>query len=103
MLSFEQNEVYVFTVRVTAKILNLNECLSLHRALKSNYYYYCIGSLNVKSKNVLNKMVNVCGKVVGKRQHCQGLQLRIGLANYCLLCCSFSKNDAAVRSVQTFL
>ena len=30
----------VFTVRVTVKIQNLNECLSLHRTLKSNYYYY---------------------------------------------------------------
>ena len=26
------------------------------------------GGLNVKSKNVLNKVVNVCGKVVGERQ-----------------------------------
>ena len=26
------------------------------------------GGLNAKSKNVLNKVVNVCGKVVGERQ-----------------------------------
>ena len=26
------------------------------------------GGLNVKSKNVLNKVVNVCGKAVGERQ-----------------------------------
>ena len=29
---------------------------------------YWFGGLNVKSKNVLNKVVNVCGKIVGERQ-----------------------------------
>ena len=33
------------------------------------FLFLCwFGSLNVKSKNVLNKVVNVCGKVVGERQ-----------------------------------
>ena len=30
--------------------------------------WFGIGGLNVKSKNVLNKVVNACGKVVGERQ-----------------------------------
>ena len=33
------------------------------------FLFLCwFGSLTVKSKNVLNKVVNVCGKVVGERQ-----------------------------------
>ena len=33
------------------------------------FSFLCLfGGLNVKSKNVLNKVVNVCGKVVGERQ-----------------------------------
>ena len=31
-------------------------------------HYILFGGLKVKSKNVLNKVVNVCGKVVGERQ-----------------------------------
>ena len=32
--------------------------------------------MSEKSKNVLNKMVNVCGKVVGERQHLSQLYER---------------------------
>ena len=33
------------------------------------FFFLCsFGGLNVKSRNVLNKVVNVCGKVVGERQ-----------------------------------
>ena len=31
-------------------------------------FLYLFGGLHVKSKNVLNKVVTVCGKVVGERQ-----------------------------------
>ena len=54
--------------------------LNVSAAVLRTFYQSCIesvltfsflcwfGDLNVKSKNVLNKVVNVCGKVVGERQ-----------------------------------
>ena len=54
--------------------------LNVSAAVLRTFYRSCIesvltfsflcwfGGLNVKSKNVLNKVVNVCGKVVGERQ-----------------------------------
>ena len=54
--------------------------LNVSAAVLRTFYQSCIESvltfslqcwfegLNVKSKNVLNKVVNVCGKVVGERQ-----------------------------------
>ena len=45
------------------------------------FVFLCwFGGLNVKSKNVQNKVVNVCGKVVGERQEClsQLYECRVG-------------------------
>ena len=54
--------------------------INVSAAVFCTFYWSCIESvltfsflcwfagLNVKSKNVLNKVVNVCGKVVGERQ-----------------------------------
>ena len=53
--------------------------LNVSAAVLRTFYQSCIesvltfaflcwfGGLNMKSKNVLNKVVNVCGKVVGER------------------------------------
>ncbi|MCB4773329.1 MAG: hypothetical protein LGB05_06880 [Sulfurovum sp.] len=41
--------------------------LSIESVLTFSFLCW-FGGLNVKSKNVLNKVVNVCGKVVGERQ-----------------------------------
>ena len=54
-------------VNVSAAVL----CTFYQSCIKSvlTYSFLCwFGGLNVKSKNVLNKVVNVCGKVVGERQ-----------------------------------
>ena len=59
-----------------SKLISLN----VRAAVLRTFYWSCIesvltflfmcwfGGLNVKSKNVLYKVVNVCGKVVGERQ-----------------------------------
>ena len=54
-------------VNVSAAVL----CTFYQSCIKSvlTFSFLCwFGGLNVKSKNVLNKMVNACGKVVDKRQ-----------------------------------
>ena len=75
--------VYIFIhKRYQRRIFCLQKLRSLNvsAALLRSFYRSCVesvltvlflcwfGGLNVKSKNVLNKVVNVCGKVVGERQ-----------------------------------
>ena len=70
------NKLNLKTKQKTNKLRSLN----VSAAVLLTFYLTCIesvltfsflcwfGGLNVKSKNILNKVVNVCGKVVGERQ-----------------------------------
>ena len=63
-----------------ARPMSLLRSRNVSAAVSRTFYRSCIesvltfsflcwfGGWNVKSKNVLNKVVNVCGKVVGERQ-----------------------------------
>ena len=70
----------VYTTHRNIFCLQKLRSLNVSAAVLRTFYRSCIesvltfsflwwfGGLNVKSKNVLNKVVNVCGKVVGERQ-----------------------------------
>ncbi len=80
-LNFNKNTDFIHK-RCQPRIFCLQKLRSLNvsAAVLRTFYRSCIesvltfsflcwfGGLNVKSKNVLNKVVNVCGKVVGERQ-----------------------------------
>ena len=80
-LNFNKNADFIHK-RCQPKIFCLQKLRSLNvsTAALRTFYRCCIESvltflflcwfrgLNVKSKNVLNKVVNVCGKIVGERQ-----------------------------------
>ena len=57
----------MFTYYVSAAVLCTFYRSCIESVLTFSFLYW-FGGLNVKSKNVLNKMVNVCGKVVCERQ-----------------------------------
>ena len=79
-LNFNKNTDFIHK-RCHPRIFRLQKLRSLNvsAAVLRTFYRSCsesvltfsflcwFGGLNVNSKNVLNKVVNVCGKVVGKR------------------------------------
>ena len=80
-LNFNKNTDFIHK-RCQPRIFCLQKlrALNVSAAFLCTFYRSCIesvlifsflcwfGGLNVKSKNVLNKVVNVCGKVMGERQ-----------------------------------
>ena len=54
-------------VNVSAAVLHTFYQSCIESVLTFSFLCW-FGGLNVKSKNVLNKVVNVCGRVVGERQ-----------------------------------
>ena len=80
-LNFNKNTDFIQKI-CQPRIFCLQKLRSLNVgvAVLRTFYWSCIesvltfsflfwfGGLNVKSENVLNKVVNVCGKVVGKKQ-----------------------------------
>ena len=80
-LNFNKNTDFIHK-RCQPRIFSLQKLRSLNvsAAVLRTFYRSCIesvltfsflcwlGGLNVKSKNVLNKVVNLCGKAVGERQ-----------------------------------
>ena len=80
-LNFNKNTEFIH-IRCQPRIISLQKLKSLNvsAVVLRTFYRSCIesvltfsclcwfGGLNVKSKNVLNKLVYVCGKVVGERQ-----------------------------------
>ena len=81
MLYFNKNTDFIHKRR-QPKIFCIQKLRSLNAsaAVSRTFYRSCIelfltfsflcwfGGLNVKSKNVLNKVVNVCGKAAGERK-----------------------------------
>ena len=55
------------SLNVSAAVL-CTFCRSCIESVLTFLFLCWFGGLNVKSKSVLNKVVNVCGKVVGERQ-----------------------------------
>ena len=55
------------SLNVSAAVLR-TFCWSCTESVLTLSFQCWFGGLNVKSKNVLNKVVNVCGKVVGEKQ-----------------------------------
>ena len=80
-LNFNKNTDFIHK-KCQPRIFSLQKLRSLNvsAAVLCTFYRSCIelvltfsflcwfGGLNVKSKSVLNKVVNVCGKIVGERQ-----------------------------------
>ena len=81
-LNFNKNTDFIHKIRQPRifclqklKSLNVNAAVlhTLYRSCTQSFLTFSFlcwfGGLNVKSKNVLNKVVNVRGKVVGERQN----------------------------------
>ena len=70
-VNFNTNTDFIHK-RCQPRIFCLQKLRSFYRScieLVLTFLFLCqFGGLNVKSENVLNKVVNVCGKVVGERQ-----------------------------------
>ena len=80
-LNFNKNTDFIHK-RCQPRIFRLQKqkCVNVSAAVLRTFYRSCVesvltfsflcsfGGLKVKSKNVLNNVVNVCGKVVGERQ-----------------------------------
>ena len=67
MVVYCSSDVTLRSLDVSAAVLRTFYRSCIESVLTFSFLCW-FGGLNVKSKNVLNKVVNVCGKVVGERQ-----------------------------------